>query len=197
MLVVLKVREGILYLFAGVLLFFEFVDYTIELRSAYIVTPRGRCVTPSLLPAMCVCGVGLASALLYRQELCFVVRYALPPLLAVYGTPPPLCALVAGLLVGWLLVFRLLGWLLGWLVGCWTAEFGWLVGSSVGWLVAWLVGCVVGWLLASCWGVCLSVCVCVCVCTGDVALYVVLGGVYVCVLPRHVLFGVVAQCVCV
>ena len=53
LLVVLKVREGILYLFAGVLLFFESVDYRIELRSAYTVTPRGRCVTPSLLPAMC------------------------------------------------------------------------------------------------------------------------------------------------
>ena len=61
LLVVLKVREGIHYLFAGVLLFFEFVDFRIELRSAYTVTPRGRCVTPSLLPAMCVCGVGLSS----------------------------------------------------------------------------------------------------------------------------------------
>ena len=80
------------------------------------------------------------------------------------GTPPPLCALVRGLLVGWLLVFRLL-------VGCWV---GWLVvgqlslaGWLVVWLVAWLVGC---WLVA---------------------------GVYVCVLPRHMLCGVVAHCVCV
>ena len=52
--------------------------------------------------------------------------YALSPLLLGYGTPPPLCALVLGLLVGWLLLFGLLGWLLGWLVGCrligsWTA----------------------------------------------------------------------------
>ena len=43
--------------------------------------------------------------------------------------PPPLRALVPGLLVGRLLVFMLLGWLWGsllgcWLMGCWTAEFG-------------------------------------------------------------------------
>ena len=79
--------------------------------------------------------------------------YALSPLLPGYGTSPPLCALVPGLMVGDLLVFGLLGWLLGWLVGCWTAEFGW----PVGWLVGWLVGCVVGCLLASCWGACVCV----------------------------------------
>ena len=172
LLVVLKVREGIHYLFAGVLLFFELVDFRIELRSAYTVTPRGRCVTPSLFPGMCVCGVGLSSVLLYRHKQCCVGQwYALPPLFPSYGTPPPLCALVPGLLVGWLLVFGLLGWLLGWLVSCWTVEFGWLVGRLVAWLVAWLVGC---WLVAG---------VYVCVCTDAVALYVVVGGVYACVLP--------------
>ena len=102
--------------------------------------------------------------------------YALSPLLPVYAPPPPLCALVLGLLVGRLLVFGLLGWLLRWLVGCWligsgTAEFGWLVGWFVGWLVGWLVCWLVG-----CW----------------------LGAwVYVCVLSAHMLCGVAAQCVCV
>ena len=96
--------------------------------------------------------------------------------------PPPLCALVLGLLVGWLLTFGLLGWLLRWLVGCWligscTAEFGWLVGWLVCLFVCWLVGLLVGWLLASCWGVCVCIvcthavwcCYTVCLC---VSLYV-------------------------
>ena len=129
-------------------------------RSGYTVTPRGRCVTPSLLPAMCVCGVGLSSVqgppshhpsslappppvglctvLLCGSVVCFV-----PPPPKFCNPPPPPCALVPGLLVGWLLVFWLLGCLLRWLVGCWligsrTAEFGWLLG----WLVGWLVGLV-------------------------------------------------------
>ena len=141
------------------------------------MTPRGQCNTPSLLPAMCVCGVGLSSVLLYRQELCCVGQwYAFSPPLRLWD-PPPLCmcAPVLGLLVVVLLVFGLLGWLLGLLVGCWTADFGWLGRRWVGWLVSCLVGC---WLVDR---VYVCVCVCVCVCTGVVALYVVLGGVYVCV----------------
>ena len=108
---------------------------------------------------MCVYGVGLSSVQvppshhpssltpppkLGYAPCCVGQWYALSPFLPSYGIPPPLCALVPGLLVGWLLVFGLLDWLLGW-----TAQFGWLVG--------WLVGYVVGWLWASCWGVCVCV----------------------------------------
>ena len=52
LLVLLKVREGIHFLFVGVLVFFIAMRMS---RSGYTVTPRGRCVTPSLLPAMYTC----------------------------------------------------------------------------------------------------------------------------------------------
>ena len=52
LLVVLKVREGIPFLFASVLVFFIAMWMS---RSGYTATPRGRCVTPSLLPAMYTC----------------------------------------------------------------------------------------------------------------------------------------------
>ena len=98
---------------------------------------------------------------------CVGERYALSPLLPGYGIPPPLCALVPPLLVGWPLVFGLLCWLLGWLVGCWTVESSWLIGWLVGWLVAWLLAWLVG-----CW---------------------LVAGLYVFVLPGHMLCGVVAN----
>ena len=140
------------------------------------MTTRSKCVTPSLPPPMCVCGMGLPSvqappshhpsslappppppAGLCSVLLCgSVVCFAPPP--SRFWNPPPPCALLPGLLVGWLSVFGFLGWLLRWLVGCWligssVAKFGWLVG----WFVGWLVGSLVGWLLASCWGVCVCI----------------------------------------
>ena len=157
LLVVLKVREGIHYLFAGVLLFLELVDSTIELRSAYTVTPRGRCVTTSLLSALCVCGVGLSSVQVppshHRSSLappppqlgyalcCVGLWYTLSPLLPGYGPPPPAC-------VHWYLACWLVGcWFSGCLVGCWV---GWLVVGHMilaGWLVRWMVGWLRGWLV--------------------------------------------------
>ena len=52
LLVLPKVREGIHFLFAGVLDFFIAMWMS---RSGYTVTPRVRCATPSLLPAMYTC----------------------------------------------------------------------------------------------------------------------------------------------
>ena len=52
LLVLPKVREGTHFLFAGVLVFFIAMWMS---RSGDTVTPRGRCVTPSLLPAMYTC----------------------------------------------------------------------------------------------------------------------------------------------
>ena len=94
----------------------------------YLLCLRLGRVSISVL-LVCFCSVG-GCAVWVSGVLC-------PPSSQVMGPPPPLCALVPGLLVGWLLVFWLLGWLLGWLVGCWligswAAEFGWLVGWLVG-----------------------------------------------------------------
>ena len=91
------------------------------------MTPRGRCVTPSLLPAMCVYGMGLPNVQVPPSHHpsclaapsprsvmhCAAVRVSgmlCPPSSQVMESRHP-CALLPGLLVGWLPVFGLIGWL--------------------------------------------------------------------------------------
>ena len=41
----------------------------------YRLTPRGWCVTPSLLLVVCACGVGFHDVQLHRPELCCVTLW--------------------------------------------------------------------------------------------------------------------------
>ena len=174
------------------------------------MTPRGRCVTPSLLSAMCVGGVGLSSVHVPLSHhpsslappppaqlgyaLCRVGQwYALPPLLP--GQCIPHASVCTGTwLVGWLVVGFRVAWLVVGLVGWLLVD--WFLVSRV-WLAGWLVGCVVGWLLASCWGVrlcCMDTCLrccctsCLCVSMPVQPLQGSLGGL--CTFD----FGVLARC---
>ena len=159
---VLIVREGIPFRFAGVILLLCIIFGYRELA------PKGRLVTPSLLPTVCACGVGVCGAQRHRLELCrlglrcVMLWCVLSPFSQAMDPPPPPCVVLPGLLVGWLLIF---GWVCCWLVGWWRLH-GWL--GFVGWLgevyvclhmccsmlcVAWIVSCM--WRGVVAWCVCL------------------------------------------
>ena len=129
------------------------------------MTPTDRCVTPSLLPPMCFCGVGLSSvqvspsrhpsSLAPRTPPCWFMQCGVwvsgmlwPPPPGLCIPPPSACVLVLSLLVGLVVGFRV-AWLVlglfGWLLVDWFLDnCVWLAG----WLDGWLVGSLQGWLVA-------------------------------------------------